>query len=146
MSHESSYSREKATTAVRSFYTFLTSLPRLSADDILDPPQGGWPDLTDEFLEPFGKNAAVHDLLRHLPVIQSDGQGNEQIAPITTAIRYNGPFTRWALGRGLINGNLAPYGAGEIPPHVAVLTTGSRYGSWLLLDTQTGMLMGLNNV
>ena len=87
-----------------------------------------------------GKNAAVLDLLRRLLVIQNDGQGNDQIAPMTTAIRYDGRTTRWALSRGLINGNLVPYGAGEIPPHIAVLTTGLSYGSLLLLDTDTGKL------
>jgi hypothetical protein len=33
-----------------------------------------------------------------------------------------------------------PPGAGEIPAHVAVLTNGARYGSWLLLDTIEGRL------
>lgn len=136
--YESLYSRDKTTTAVCDFYTFLSTLPRLSADDILDPPEEGWHDLTDEYLAPLGKNTAVRSLLRHLPVIRNDDQGNDQIAPMTTAIRYDGSVTRWALDRGLIDGNLVPFGAGLVPPHVAVLTSGSRYGSWLLLDTKAG--------
>lgn len=134
----SGYKRDEVIAAVRSFYTFLATLPRLSAEDIQDPPEQGWPDLTDAYLAGLGKNPTVYDLLRHLPYIRSNGFNNQQIAPWTTATNYTDSTTRWTFDRGLIDGNLSPIGAGEVPPHVAVLTSGSRDGSWLLLDTDTG--------
>ncbi|ETS75723.1 hypothetical protein PFICI_12667 [Pestalotiopsis fici W106-1] len=121
----SGYTRNEVIEAVRSFYTFLAGLPRLSADDILDPPEQGWPDLTDAYLAALGKTPVVCDLLRHLPYIRPNGQNNQQIAPWTTATNYTDSTTRWTLNRGLIDGNLAPIGAGDVPPHVAVLTSGS---------------------
>lgn len=138
VSKMSGYNRDQTVAAIRSFYTFLAALPRLSADDILYPPEQGWPTLTDAYLASLGKTPAVYDLLRHLPYIRPNGCNNQQIAPATTAISYNDSTTRWTLERGLLDGNLAPCGAGDVPPHVAVLTSGSRDGSWLLLDTETG--------
>ncbi|KAK8043402.1 hypothetical protein PG993_005832 [Apiospora rasikravindrae] len=134
----SGYNRDRATAAVRSFYVFLATLPRLSAEDIVNPPEEGWLDLTDDYLAPLGKSPAVRDLLRHLPYIRSNGEGNSQVAPMTDAVDYGDSATRWTFNRGLIDGNLAPCGAGQVPPHVAVLTSGARYGSWLLLDTAAG--------
>lgn len=134
----SGYNRDQTIAAVRSFYTFFATLPRLSTEDILDPPETGWPDLTDAYLAGLGKTPIVCDLLRHLPYIRPNGLGNQQIGPWTTAINYNDSTARWTLARGLVDGNMAPIGAGVVPPHVAVLTSGSRYGSWLLLDTETG--------
>ncbi|KAI0176930.1 hypothetical protein BJ166DRAFT_10815 [Pestalotiopsis sp. NC0098] len=136
----SGYNRDQTIAAVRSFYTFFATLPRLSTEDILDPPETGWPDLTDAYLAGLGKTPIVCDLLRHLPYIRPNGLGNQQIGPWTTAINYNDSTARWTLARGLVDGNMAPIGAGVVPPHVAVLTSGSRYGSWLLLDTETGTI------
>lgn len=137
------YSLPAATSAIRSYYDFLTNqLPRLdpsaSPPIILDPPSSGWPDLDAGILAALGKTAVVTDLLRHLPYLASDGAGSDLVGPYTRAIRYNGPDARWSLGRSNVEGLLAPVGAGEVPAHVAVLTQGGRDGSWLLLDTETG--------
>ncbi|MCJ1262695.1 hypothetical protein MMC22_002565 [Lobaria immixta] len=138
----SPYSRDVAATAIRSFYVFLAhNLPRPDHETpsiILDPPADGWPDLDATTLAPLGKTAVVTDLLRHLPYLNADGAGSDLVGPYTRAIRYNGPDTRWSLDRGMVEGTLAPAGAGQVPGHVAVLTEGGRDGSWLLLDTETG--------
>ncbi|KAK8040828.1 hypothetical protein PG994_013835 [Apiospora phragmitis] len=120
------YTHNNSITAVRSFYHFLATLPRLSTEDIVNPLNEGWPDLTDAYIAPLGKNAAVCDLLRHLPYIRSNGQGNDQVVLMTRATNYYDSATRWTFDRGLVDGNLAPYGAGTVPPHLAVLTSGSR--------------------
>lgn len=144
------YSRQATVAALRSFYDFLATLPRLSADAVVDAPPSGWPALTDDFLAQLGpKTAAVHDLLRHVPIIAAGtdgddgdddgGEGNALIAPATMAIRWdNGDgFLGSALGRGIIDGVLSPHGVGdELPPHVAVLSKGGRDGSWLLVDVE----------
>lgn len=128
------YSREATVAAIHDFYLFLTRLPGLNPSDIISAPESGFPELTDAFLSKLGKNSLVNDLIRHLPYIA----GNNKIAPETSAIQYNGPDTLWSLDRNIILGTLTPYGAGTIPPHVAVLTEAGRYGSWLLLDTVEG--------
>lgn len=132
------YSRNAAVAAILDFYLFLTSLPRITPSDIKEAPETGWPELDAATLSKLGKNETVNDLIRHLPYISSSGEGNDKIAPETSLIQYNGSSTHWSLDKGIIKGALTPYGAGEIPPHVAVLTEGSRYGSWLLLDTEAG--------
>ncbi|KAI4601581.1 hypothetical protein KJ359_011711 [Pestalotiopsis sp. 9143b] len=58
----SGYNHDNVIAAVRSFYTFFATLPRLSADDILNPPETGWPDLTDAYLAGLGKTPIVCDL------------------------------------------------------------------------------------
>lgn len=145
----SSYSRDLAIAAIRSFYIFITNrLPRLDHDVdedgiqvIREPPSTGWPELeADDALAPLGKSATVIDLLRHLPYLADDDAGSDLIGPDTRAIRYNGSDVRWCLDRGLVKGTLEPVGAGDVPAHVAVLTQGGRYGSWLLLDTEMGEL------
>lgn len=132
---------QPATTTLRSFYTFLSTLPRLPPSAIHDAPPTGWPALTDPLLANLGpKIDAVYDFLQHLPVIsaitttvvvddqggtEETGEGNALIAPSTTGIRWDDGdwLLRWALlGRdaGTVDGLLSPYGAGGIPPHVAV--------------------------
>ncbi|CAK7210823.1 hypothetical protein SBRCBS47491_000908 [Sporothrix bragantina] len=139
------YDRDATVAAVRDFYDFLTRIPRWSAGDFEDAPPGGWPELTDEYLSPLGKDAIVCDLLRHLPYLspkesdESDGD-KSMVAPETHVLDYNSRNTRWWFEnkRETIDGIYSPIGAGIIPSHVAVITSGSRYGSWLLIDTHDG--------
>lgn len=42
-------------------------------------------------------------------------------------------------------GYIVPVGAGVIPEHVAILTMGGRYGSFLLVDTQEGKLSAMGS-
>lgn len=82
------YSRTATIAARRSFYDFRATLPRLPASAILDAPASGWRALTDSFLARLGpKMDAVHDLLRHVPIIAATtedaegGEGNALICP-----------------------------------------------------------------
>ncbi len=153
--HPYTYDRDCVVAAVRDFYNFLSRIPRWTAADFWDAPPGGWRELTDEALAPLGKTAAVNDLLRHLPYvmpvrepgddIDEDGisgagsSGDKMcVAPETQAIDYPHRYTLDALAEGSIDGIVSPYGAGSIPAHVAVLTSGHKHGSWLLVDTQEG--------
>jgi hypothetical protein len=130
------YSRDATIALVQDFYLFLTRLPRLSPSDIKSAPPSGWPELADSFLGALGKTPVVNELIRHLPYISTDGQGNAQIAPETSVIRWDGPDVRWSVKKGAVPGTLSPFGAGDVPAHVCVLTEAGRYGSWLLLDTE----------
>ena len=124
--------------AVRLYYAFLAAkLGAIRPSCIIEPPVGGWRNITTASLAPLEKTDEVVELLRHLPYIKGDSEveWNEKIAPETDAFQYGG------AGAMLPNGTASdmwPPGAGEIPAHVAVLTMGARYGSWLLLDTAEG--------
>jgi hypothetical protein len=132
------YSREITVKAIRSYYAFLAAkLGAIRPSCIIEPPVGGWPNITTASLAPLEKTDEVVDLLRHLPYIKRDStsEWNEKIAPDTDAFRYGGADVMPSNGTA---SDMWPPGAGEIPAHVAVLTMGARYGSWLLLDTVEG--------
>jgi hypothetical protein len=132
------YSREITVKAIRSYYAFLAAkLGAIRPSCIIEPPVGGWPNVTTASLAPLEKTDDVVDLLRHLPYIKGDStsEWNEKIAPETDAFRYGGADFMPSNGTA---SDMWPPGAGEIPAHVAVLTIGARYGSWLLLDTVEG--------
>jgi hypothetical protein len=133
------YSQEATVTAILDFYKYLSSIGAIPDSAILTPPASGWPDVNSTTLSGLGKTEEVIDLLRHLPYISQDLDGNRKIAYKTSTIQYNDKADiRWVLDRNKVEGILSPVSAGVIPPHVAVLTTGARYGSWLLLDTHEG--------
>ena len=134
----SAYSRGTAVKAVRSYYAFLAAkLGAIRPSCIIEPPVDGWPNITTTSLASLEKTDEVVDLLRHLPYIKGDSKGdwNEKIAPETEAFQYGGADAMPPNGTASVGW---PPGAGEIPAHVAVLTIGARYGSWLLLDTVEG--------
>jgi hypothetical protein len=134
------YSRESTVKAIRLYYAFLCAkIGAIRPLCIIEPPVGGWRNITVSSLASLEKTDEVVELLRHLPYIKGDSNlgWNEKIAPETDAFQYGGSGDAFA--------NVAPHemwppGAGEIPAHVAVLTNGARYGSWLLLDTIEGRL------
>ncbi|KUJ08210.1 uncharacterized protein LY89DRAFT_725139 [Mollisia scopiformis] len=128
------YSRDAAVTAIRSFYQFFATLPSLAPEYIWEPPSGGWPEVNGTTLSRLSRNRDVVDLLRHIPYIN-----DTQIAFHTTVIDYTADV-KWSFDRSGAQGNVLPCGAGVLPEHVAVLTDGGKYGSWLLLDTQEGTI------
>jgi hypothetical protein len=132
------YSRERTVKAIRSYYAFLAAkLGAIRPQCIIEPPVGGWRNITTTSLAHLEKTDEVIELLRHLPYIKGDskGQWNSKIAFETYALRYGGADAMPSNGTA---SDMWPPGAGEIPAHVAVLTMGARYGSWLLLDTVEG--------
>lgn len=134
----SAYSRKSAVKAVRSYYAFLAAkLGAIRPSCIIEPPVAGWPNVTPASLASLEKTAEVAELLRHLPYIKGDSEveWNEKIAPETEAFQYG--VANVMPPNGTASDGWPP-GAGEIPAHVLVLTMGSRYGSWLLLDTIEG--------
>lgn len=65
---EISYSEKEFITALRDYYRFLTTLYLDGARVIIEPPEGGWPNITAEtFGGPMGKSDGVVSLLRQLP-------------------------------------------------------------------------------
>jgi hypothetical protein len=131
-----SYSQTEAVAALCSFYEFFTTLPSLDPVDIRYPPPTGWPSITTTSLAGLNKNEDVVDLLKHIPYITWD----VQIAYQTHVIDYTGSDVQDSIGKHQAEGYIVPVGAGVIPEHVAILTMGGRYGSFLLVDTQEDRL------
>lgn len=128
------FSRDEAVAAILSFCHFFATLPSLSPGCIREAPADGWPQITAESLSEINKHDDVVDLLKHLPYIDWT-----EIAFHTHFIDYSdSQRIEWIFQKGVIEGSLVPSCAGNIPPHVAVIVDGSKYGSWLLLDTQQG--------
>lgn len=135
------YSRTEAVAALRSFYEFFATLPSLEPSEIRYPPPTGWPSITATSLAGLDKNEDVVDLLKHIPYITWD----VQIAYQTHVIDYTGSDVQQSIEKRQSEGYIVPVGAGVIPEHVAILTMGGRYGSFLLVDTQEGRLSAMES-
>jgi hypothetical protein len=128
-----------AVNAIRRYYAFLViDLGAIPSDCIVEPPEGGWPSITQDSLAGLEKTEAVIELLRHLPYIEPSRDYNTQIAFSTEAIDYR-KIAEYKVGKGNRT-RFMPAGNEEFPPHVVVLTEAGEdhYGSWLLLDTENG--------
>ncbi|KAG9594683.1 hypothetical protein KCU77_g3343, partial [Aureobasidium melanogenum] len=132
-------SRKPAVDAVRKYYYFLANdLGAISRNCIVEPPEEGWPSITQDSLAGLEKTEAVIELLRHLPYIEPSEDYNTQVAFSTSAIDYRaiGEY-KVAEGKGI---QFIPAGNKEFPPDMMVLTDEGEdyYGSLLLLDTKRG--------
>lgn len=130
------YERDETVAAVTSFYKFLVNT-HIPDSALKIPPEGGWPELTDEFLSFMKKDATVRDLIRHLPYIRADKDGSWQVYPKSEPV----DFTRQELNE---NPDLADY-----EPHLllggkagkSAITFSSKPGRssyHIFLDTKRG--------
>lgn len=134
-----SYSREATIAAVRGYYQFLARL-YLPPSSIVEPPEGGWPQITQESLGHLGKTDEVVELLRRLPYVRDDGDAaTPQVAPGTH-------FVDWAR---LATQNLDRASAllatdgdewEHVPPHVVGLAREARWSFSFNLDTELGVV------
>lgn len=134
---------DKTIKIISAFYEFLVDHGNLPASVIKTPPSEGWPEEYRPAFRKLGKSEEVVDLLSHLPYIDTDGPELHEweIIHETKSIDYTS-----RLNQRRLNGEIEkkryifePSGI-EIPSYVFSLTNGQLYGSWLLLDTQTGKL------
>lgn len=133
----STYDREAIIAVVADFYQFLAKLPYIESADILYPPEGGWPNITQENFACLGKNEEVIELLKLLPYIRMDGSHEYLVAPETSPCDYRRDYFQspsFAEGRGPWD---VPVGF-EFPPWVIPLTYGKNHGDYLMLDTTDG--------
>lgn len=127
----STYSREAAISAITDLYESLTTLLYVEPTDILYPPPGGWPHITqeNEAFASLNKTDEVIELLRHLPYL--DSRRNQwYIRPWSTACDYVNKDPRKYLP-------VVP-DEFEFPPWVITLTDSGRYGQSLIFDTSDG--------
>ena len=129
----STSSREAAISAVTELYEFLTTLLYIEPTDILYPPPGGWPHITqeNEAFASLKKTDEVIELLRHLPYLDSR-RDTWFIRPWSDACDYVNQDPRKYLP-------VVPDDF-EFPPWVINLTGHGRYGQALMFDTSDGMV------
>lgn len=128
------YNRDKTVAAVTSFYEFLTRT-HIDESTIQRPPETGWPDLTDEYLNGvIKKSPVVNDLVRHLPCIRSRGGDGTQIH-VRTFVNHPAGDSAWHPDP------QADMGLCSVPPHVLTFAYGrERSGFDLMLDTGRGTI------
>lgn len=138
------YSRDECVAAVRDYYDFLSKMYH-DESDVLIPPDGGWPTITQDNLRGLGKTDEVISLLRSLPYIR---------APEHTVLKLqSAPLCQFADWRqdshnvsiGALNCEVLKHCSEsawlleDIPPHVVSLTSGNYDNPVLLLDTELGV-------
>jgi hypothetical protein len=85
---EISYSESAAVTAISDFYKFLTKM-YLDEETVEWPPEGGWPTLTENAFGSMEKSDQVISLLRQLPYMQDDSDGEQRPQGLPEASFWN---------------------------------------------------------
>lgn len=134
------FSRIETVDVITSHYKFLTThLPHLEPSHLRLPPSTGWLGINSNSLSRLNKSAAVIDLLRHLPYI-SQQACNSSFAQNVKVIDF--PF--WVERQAQDYEKIEPLGypvlEAALPPHAVVLTTGDKWASHYVLDTERGTI------
>lgn len=143
------YSQDAAVEAVRDYYAFLCTM-YLDPARVVEPPPGGWPEITAERFQHMHKSDEVIELLCHLPYISTSEQDPDVAQGFSQCV-----FADWAHEARLPSKypELTPEAEGEswriasevweyedVPPHVIGLTLGGARNETLLLDTEIGVI------
>jgi hypothetical protein len=140
---DSTYSRDECITAVRDYYEFLAEM-FMDRSLIIEPPQGGWPDITRESMQGTRKTEEVIQLLRHLPYIVNK--------PFSHALPGCRPFDWATAGTRLTSGKDQAEAAlimsegveeqfgGRIPKYYIGLMHAKRDRDIILLNTRDGLI------
>jgi hypothetical protein len=148
------FSRYECIAAVRDYYQFLAKM-FMDESRIMEPPPGGWPNITPRALSALNKTEEVVSLLRHLPYIDdSDVDNHPQCIPFTTFANWNtladkeiAPSECWGI---LVCSEDCEEGFGreewahrtgcDVPSRFVGLTFGGRNNDILVLDTASGRI------
>lgn len=133
------YSRDDCIATVQDYYSFLTKM-YLSKNLVLEPPEGGWPNIKAENMPGFSKTEEVFALLRHLPYVKSGSDG----------IAHRSARCFFANWQGLAGNNPNQNASDlklateedfddEVPAHVVGLTNSDNSLTLFLLDTERGI-------
>ncbi|KAK1829553.1 hypothetical protein QBC39DRAFT_356408 [Podospora conica] len=148
---EISYSEQEFITAIRDYYRFITAL-YLDQELVVEPPEGGWPNVTVETFAPMEKSDAVVSLLQQIPYIRVPYPSSDRFmaAPWCWMADWDSFCRQLREGRDDAEGlkavtqNLNDIGIEwdlqdeAVPAHVIGLTAGGRNNSTMLLDTKVG--------
>jgi hypothetical protein len=153
------FSHDECIAAVRDYYQFLAKM-FLDESLIMEPPPGGWRNITARALGPLNKTEEVVALLRYLPYIDDkDAPHQPQCMPYTT-------FANWHK---LVNGGVRSsqdarsivvmtedfvegfgrdeweHGTGcDVPSRFVGLTCGEGEIDYFILDTASGRVHWVN--
>ncbi|KAM5429843.1 hypothetical protein McanMca71_004312 [Microsporum canis] len=142
---EIKYSQQDCIAAIRDYYYFLTTM-YLDEDLVLQPPEGGWPSITDEVMLVIGKDNTVASLLRHLPYMAPPTTSGGEAQPIPFLYFADWPgVCAWIKSGRLTaedarDASQAYMDAETVPPHVIGLTCGGAETAAILLDTKLGVI------
>jgi hypothetical protein len=154
---EITYDHAATVGAISDYFDFLAKM-YLDDADILRPPEGGWPEMTPDRLQSLGKTSKVNMLLRHIPYLRTDVDGDKSEAEVgPSGVRFWNwmeSFRRFDRRPGL-NAEANMYECkimtepldedaepGLIPPHAVSLTSTTdrdMYDRWIL-DTELGVI------
>jgi hypothetical protein len=117
----------------------------LDEEQVLEPPEGGWPSITAQNLRGLGKTDEVIALLRHLPYIS---RPSDLIMAHGSARCVFADWQRLATSCAGAPDEAAAHLKwsseedfdGNVPSHVVGLTNGGNYNSIFLLDTKLGIV------
>jgi len=135
------YSQAECVNAVRQFYTFLSKM-YLKSSYVVEPPEGGWPNINSDNLKELGKTDEVISLLRHLPYIAAQDNCRD-----AKGMPY-AHFYDWQCGADMLKAGhrdtesaiICSQGFFDnIPPHVVGLADGEE-DVFFLLDTKLGII------
>lgn len=142
---EVSYSRDETVAAIRDYYQFLVKM-FLDEASVIEPPEGGWPEITADALRGMGKTDTVIELLRRLPYIAfpSDGDSPIQGGPHAAFAdwRHNAALAASSgdAGEDFRSVSEGARRTAHVPAGVVGLTCGGRENRMLLLDTDIGVV------
>lgn len=133
------FSREATVSAVRDYYQYIIKL-YLPDSVIVEPPEGGWPEVNQDNLGYLGKTDEVIDLLRHLPYIRGEWvTGPPQVAPGTAFVDWESTAKRPIERDSLLLGTQGDKWE-SVPSHVVGLAWESRSSFNFNLDTKLGII------
>ncbi|OBT49596.1 hypothetical protein VE04_10008 [Pseudogymnoascus sp. 24MN13] len=138
------YSRDECVAAVRDYYDFLSKMYH-DESDVLIPPDGGWPTITQDNLRGLGKTDEVISLLRSLPYIRAPEHTvlKLQSAPLCQFADWRQDSHNVSISASncevLKHCSESAWLLEDIPPHVVSLTSGNYDNPVLLLDTELGV-------
>lgn len=137
-------SQEETIVAVRDYCTFLTTM-YLPESCIMEPPPGGWPDITAETMKGLDKSDQVAQLLRHLPYMRAINGWTPHGAPWTTFANWQASIRSKVARLGDME-DLRVCSEGDpkyenINSNVIGLTMGGRDNPIFLLDTELGITL-----
>jgi hypothetical protein len=148
------YSRDECVAVIRDYYDFLSNM-FMPPSFIIEPPQGGWPNITQETCPGLEKTDRVVDLLRHLPYIACRPYSNHpQGLPSSSFIDWTNYIEKLATGDAhpdnelLMSEGTEDQFDGKIPSYcIGLVHGGYLLGEdppVVLLDTKVGVVHWMN--
>ncbi|KAH8692463.1 hypothetical protein GQ44DRAFT_635935 [Phaeosphaeriaceae sp. PMI808] len=139
------YSQDECVAAIRDYYDFLTKM-FMDPSYIIEPPEGGWPNITRETMQGLKKSEEIVSLLRSLPYVVGKPYSVPDCLPGSSFCDWTSAADR------LISGKTHPEGAlitsegeehrfgGKVPRNCVGIAGGMRDRDIIILDAGVGLI------